>query len=231
MRFTHKQILENHARLEERNAVYRRYGYNSLKAVRLVLACARPLAGRVLEIGTGKGRFLVELARRIPRVVTVDRDAALQRAARLSAAHAGLGRKIRFVTADAADLPFADASFDAVVSMNALHHIRNPAAVLDEILRVVKPGGRSCWPISTRAGSGSSITSTATKAGCMSGSRTGGAAWSPACAGRDGASGGRGAGTWTWSWACGWGGIDIGCPRRYVLLVIITIWRFCGGPC
>ena len=142
MRFSRKQILENHVLLEERNAVYRRHGYDSVKAARFVLACARPLSGRVLEIGTGKGRFLVELAKRVPRVVTVDPDAAEQRFARLTAAHAGLSQRIRFVVADGADLPFADASFDAVLSMNALHHIRDLNSVLDEILRVVKPDGK-----------------------------------------------------------------------------------------
>lgn len=142
MRPSPRKTRENHARLEERNRVYRRHGYDGRRAIRFVLACAGPLTGRVLEIGTGKGRFLVELARQVPRVVTADPDAAEQRFARLNAAHAGVGRRIRFVVADGADLPFANASFDAVVSMNALHHIRNLGGVLDEILRVVKPGGK-----------------------------------------------------------------------------------------
>ena len=142
MRFSCKQIMENDARLKERDRLYRRHGYDSRKAARFVLACARPLAGRVLEIGTGKGRFLVELARRTTNVVTVDPDAAEQRFARLNAAHAGVTSNIRFVVADGAHLPFADASFDAVVSMNALHHIRDLKGVLDEVLRVVKPGGK-----------------------------------------------------------------------------------------
>ncbi|MBP7831264.1 MAG: class I SAM-dependent methyltransferase [Kiritimatiellae bacterium] len=142
MRFSRKQIMENDARLKERDRLYRRHGYDSRKAARFVLACAGPLAGRILEIGTGKGRFLVELARRRSNVVTVDPDAAEQRFARLNAAHAGVTSNIRFVVADGAHLPFADVSFDAVVSMNALHHIRDLNGVLDEVLRVVKPGGK-----------------------------------------------------------------------------------------
>lgn len=142
MRFSRRQIRENWARLEERNRVYRRHGYDSRRAVRFVLARARPLAGRVLEIGTGKGRFLVELAKRAVHVVTVDPDAAEQRFARLNAAYAGVSRKVRFVIADGADLSFADSSFDAVVSMNALHHLRDWRAVLAESLRVLKPKGK-----------------------------------------------------------------------------------------
>lgn len=141
MKFSRRQILENHLRLAEREAAYRRHGYDSRRAIRFVLSHLRPAPARVLEIGTGKGRFLTALARRSVRVVTVDPDAAEQRFARLNAAYAGVGRRIRFVVADGADLPFADASFDAVVSMNALHHIRNLDGVLDEVVRVLRPGG------------------------------------------------------------------------------------------
>lgn len=142
MKFSRTQMLENHRRLAEREAAYRRLGYDSRRAIRFVLSHLRPAHGRVLEIGTGKGRFLVALARRSARVVTVDPDAAEQRLARLNAAHEGVGRRIRFVVADGADLPFVDASFDAVVSLNALHHIRNLDGVLGEIVRVLRPGGR-----------------------------------------------------------------------------------------
>lgn len=142
MHFSQKTLAENHARLIKRNAVYRRSGYDMDKSIRFVLSHALPLKGRVLEIGTGKGRFLVALAKRANRVVTVDLDAAEQRFGRLNAVHSGLSHNIRFVTADAADLPFAAASFDAVVSLNALHHIWNLEGVLDEILRVVTPGGK-----------------------------------------------------------------------------------------
>ncbi len=142
MKLSPGALRENQARLRQRDRLYRRHGYDSDRAARFVLKCAGPLGRRVLEVGTGKGRFLVTLARRVPRVVTVDPDAAEQRFARLNAAHARLGRRIRFVAADGADLPFADASFDAVVSMNALHHIRRINAVLDEMARVVRPGGK-----------------------------------------------------------------------------------------
>ena len=142
MRFSRKQIIENHRRLKERDSLYRRYGYDGLRAARFVLRHARPLPGCVLEIGTGKGRFLAQLAKRLTRVVTVDSNAEEQCFARMNATHAGLSRRIRFVVADGAALPFANASFDAVVSLNTLHHIRDLNGVLDEILRVVKPAGK-----------------------------------------------------------------------------------------
>lgn len=46
------------------------------------------------------------------------------------------------VYADGAALPFADASFDGVLCLEVLEHVRRPAAVVAEIARVLKPGGR-----------------------------------------------------------------------------------------
>ena len=142
MKHNRRRMLENDARLQERDRLYRQNGYDSSESGRYVLKCAGRLSGRVLEIGTGTGRFLVQLARKVSRVVTVDPNAAEQKFAKLNTAHKRVRHKIRFVVADGADLPFADASFDAVVSVNALHHIRNLRGVLREVLRVIKPNGK-----------------------------------------------------------------------------------------
>ena len=62
-------------------------------------------------------------------------------AARLSAL-VGLGDGVRMVQGDATRLPFAEASFDAVVSQEAFLHIADKAALFDGCRRVLKPGGR-----------------------------------------------------------------------------------------
>lgn len=142
MRLSKREIAENHQRLLEREAVYKSYGYDSAKSIAFVLSKARPLSGRILEIGTGKGRFLTALLQKARHVTTVDLDRAEQRFARLNMAYAGCTRKARFVHADAAHLSFRSNHFDAVVSFNALHHLEDWKSVLEEALRVLKPTGK-----------------------------------------------------------------------------------------
>jgi ubiquinone/menaquinone biosynthesis C-methylase UbiE len=136
------ETLANRQQILKREARLRRFGYDSPAAIQFVLAQALPLGGAVLEIGTGKGRFLVKLARHVAAVTTVDIAAEEQQCARLNARYGGLEEKIRFVLRDAARLPWPDSTFDAAVSMNAMHHIAHFKQVLREMLRVVKPGGK-----------------------------------------------------------------------------------------
>jgi ubiquinone/menaquinone biosynthesis C-methylase UbiE len=125
-----------------REAVHRRRGYDGARAAAFVVRRARPLKGRILELGTGQGRFLAALLREALRVTSVDVDAEAQALTRRILARAGLPGRPRYVTADARRLPWRDRSFDLVVSMNALHHMRGVPRVIREILRVVRPGGR-----------------------------------------------------------------------------------------
>lgn len=142
MRFSKKELAGNHARLLERNEVYRRAGYDDEKDLRFVVSKTLPLKGRILEIGTGKGRFLTALLRRVRLITTIDVNADEQRFARMNVAFERRRGRARFVIADARRLPWRDGSFDAVVSMNALHHMPQLARVLGEIRRVVRPGGK-----------------------------------------------------------------------------------------
>ncbi|HWQ92557.1 MAG TPA: class I SAM-dependent methyltransferase [Clostridia bacterium] len=133
---------KNRRHILTRDARLRHFGYDSPAAIKFVLDQAIPLNGSVLEIGTGKGRFLIELARKVEAVTTVDISAEEQQSATLNARYAGMEGKITFVLHDAGELPWADSTFDAVVTMNAMHHIPHFRQVLHEMLRVVKPGGK-----------------------------------------------------------------------------------------
>jgi ubiquinone/menaquinone biosynthesis C-methylase UbiE len=128
--------------LVARKAIYRRYGYDVDRSISFVLSKALPLSGHVLEIGTGKGRFLAALLQHAPRVTTIDLDPAEQRVARSNIAHERPPGRVTFRVADAGNLPWKERAFDAVVSMNALHHIRNLSRVVDEAIRVVRPSGK-----------------------------------------------------------------------------------------
>lgn len=97
--------------------------------------------GRVLDVATGTGSFvafLLDGLRSHDEIVGIDENAA-----RAEAFAAGLGDRpgVRFEAMDAHHLAFADASFDTVCISNSLHHFEDPAPVLAEMLRVLRPGG------------------------------------------------------------------------------------------
>lgn len=97
----------------------------------------------VLEIGCGVGAQLKILARRYPdlRLTGVDRsESQLARAATVVAPEIAAGRVI-LRHADGATLPFADGSFDGVFLCWLLEHVPDPALVLAEARRVLRPGG------------------------------------------------------------------------------------------
>ena len=98
----------------------------------------------VLEVGSGSGGPAVYLAaQRGCRVTGVDlNEHGIHNGERL-AAQRGLSDRVRFQRVDAAKpLPFAPASFDAVISNDAMCHIANRLDVLRDWSRVVRPGGR-----------------------------------------------------------------------------------------
>jgi ubiquinone/menaquinone biosynthesis C-methylase UbiE len=98
----------------------------------------------VLDIGTGPGVLLDELAKQRPdlTVTGVDRSADMVAAAQRKLAR--YGTRASAHTGDAADLPFTDGAFDLVVSSLSLHHWDRPAEAGRELARVLRPGGRIC---------------------------------------------------------------------------------------
>lgn len=142
LRDVRNEIQADHARLLERNSMQRRFGYDPDASVRFVLEKALPLRGRVLDVGTGKGRFAVALARSGLQVITVDISAEEQRYARSEAAYQKLAHRIGFVLANARALPWRAASFDAVTCWNVFHHLDDPETVFGQMLRVLKAGGK-----------------------------------------------------------------------------------------
>lgn len=94
-----------------------------------------PAPGRqTLEVGCGEGRVARELKRRGHRVVAIDSSPTLLR----YASEADPGG--RYELADAADLPFADGSFDLVVAYNSLMDVEDMPAAVREAARVLESG-------------------------------------------------------------------------------------------
>lgn len=96
----------------------------------------------VLEIGVGMGADHVEWARSGPRsLVGIDLTARAVGFTRRRLSLYGLSSNVR--TGDAETLPFADASFDIVYSWGVLHHSPDTQRAVDEVRRVLRPGGRA----------------------------------------------------------------------------------------
>jgi len=128
--------------MKQREALFRRFGYDSKASLKFILAKSLPLFGHVLEIGTGKGRFLAAIAKHARPITTLDLDAKQQRSAKLHVRHVRLRQRIRYVIHNAEQLPWDAAEFDSIVSVNTFHHLERPLKVLEEMLRVLKPGGK-----------------------------------------------------------------------------------------
>lgn len=112
---------------------------------------------RLLDVSSGRGTQAIFYARHFGVDVTgVDLSTEMVATASRSAAHAGLGDRVRFRVGDSQRLPFESGSFDVVVNECAVGIPDDSQAVLDEMLRVVRPGGavvihESTWRMSIPA--------------------------------------------------------------------------------
>jgi len=100
-----------------------------------------PHDSTVLEVAPGPGYFSIELAKLGPYSITgVDLSHTFVEMARKKAADAGV--RIDFRQGNAADLPFADDTFDFLLCRAAFKNFGQPVRALQEMCRVLKPGGR-----------------------------------------------------------------------------------------
>ena len=120
---------------------------------------------RLLDLGCGFGRHAYEALRRGARVVACDmavpelEQTVATMTAMQVAGEAPPGVLASAICGDATRLPFADASFDRVIASEVIEHVPDDAAALEELTRVLRPGGtmavtipawlgeRVCWAI------------------------------------------------------------------------------------
>jgi ArsR family transcriptional regulator len=94
----------------------------------------------VLDVGTGTGFIAAGLAPRADRVIAIDNSPAMLDVARDNLARLGIDN-VELRKGDLTQLPLDDDSVDAAVANMVLHHTEDPAGMLAEMTRVVRPGG------------------------------------------------------------------------------------------
>ncbi|MDQ2068620.1 class I SAM-dependent methyltransferase [Natronospira bacteriovora] len=93
----------------------------------------------LLDVGCGTGLLLDRLKVAVPGVSLTGIDPSPGMLAR---ARERLGDAVTLAQAPAEQLPFPDGAFDVVVSSSAFHYFRQPQAAVNEMARVLRPGGR-----------------------------------------------------------------------------------------
>jgi SAM-dependent methyltransferase len=110
-----------------------------------------PAQSRVLEVGCGAGHLAVELAGRDLRVDAVDASPAMVEATARQAAERGLGERVTVALADVHALPFESGQFDVVVAVGVIPWLHSPGSAVDEMARVLRPGGKLVLTADNRA--------------------------------------------------------------------------------
>lgn len=128
-------------------AVARWYARNTARDVRRFDAAARIVAERtgagaaVLEVAPGPGYLAIEIARSGRKVTGLDISKSFVEIARRNADQAGVTADFRHGNASA--MPFASDAFDFVICMAAFKNFTDPLGALNEMYRVLRPGGEA----------------------------------------------------------------------------------------
>lgn len=100
--------------------------------------------GIMVDVGCGPGYLVSSIAKSLPRlhIIGVDIADEMVRLSTRNISSLGFNGRVEFRQGDIQELPFEDNSVDFVVSTLSLHHWSEPKQALQEIYRVLKPGGQ-----------------------------------------------------------------------------------------
>ena len=112
------------------------------EALTRIVVAARPTSvDRLLDVACGPGLVVCAFASHVRKATGIDVTPAMLERARKLAADKGL-TNVAWQHGDVYSLPYDDASFTIVTTRFSFHHFLDPAAVLQEMVRVCAPGGR-----------------------------------------------------------------------------------------
>jgi ubiquinone/menaquinone biosynthesis C-methylase UbiE len=99
--------------------------------------------GKIIDVGCGFGATNLVLAERFvdSEIVGIDLSEPLLQLAGTTAESKGLSSRVRFEKADVQEIPFADNTFDVAINVNMVHLVEEPIKMLNEIERILLPGG------------------------------------------------------------------------------------------
>lgn len=95
----------------------------------------------ILDVGCGGGLLCEELAHRGAIMYGIDPSPSALATAQTHTQQVGLGQNVYYQQGYAESLPYADGSFSAVICLDVLEHVDNLYATIQEIARVLAPGG------------------------------------------------------------------------------------------
>jgi ubiquinone/menaquinone biosynthesis C-methylase UbiE len=105
---------------------------------------------RVLDAGTGTGRFAIHLAGKGINVVAIDSSREMVEMAKKKAEQEGCRHLIEFIVSDIEHLPFRDSAFDGFCSIIVLIHLARRDDAVSELSRVLKTGGTAVLDVPSR---------------------------------------------------------------------------------
>jgi demethylmenaquinone methyltransferase / 2-methoxy-6-polyprenyl-1,4-benzoquinol methylase len=139
---TARAIFAGLPRRYDRLAWLLSFGQDRRWRARVVDAIDAAAPARVLDVATGPAGVALAIARRTRAdVVGVDLDEGMLREGAANVRRAGKTGQVSLLVARAEQLPFADASFDAVSFSYLLRYVDTPASTVAEMARCVRPGG------------------------------------------------------------------------------------------
>ena len=123
---------------QDRLRLFKKYGYDIPRARDFIITKVKLTKGKILEVGTGKGHMAIALAKKGFKLISVDLDRKAQHVAKASLKAIKLDKLVTFKIMNAEKLQYKDNSFDSVISVNFIHHAKNPVRCLKEMVRLAK---------------------------------------------------------------------------------------------